>query len=215
MEILETIYRVGVILAIFSFIWGIIKIGMLLLTGGQALKFQLLTLRVLKTVILSQVVAQFCFPSDNSLSLSGYSIVVSGLILAFYFINDSQKRKFRKFNFLSLNQKTMSDTSPRWAEVLLVCVGISGFILFVLFPSTLENGVTNWFYENIVGLEKAPIFGFIFKIIGVFFVITVINRTVQSFFVLLNGGTNRPHHDPNGNRENRKEDDFDDYEEIE
>ena len=63
---------------------------------------------------------------------------------------------------------------------------------------------------TIVDIEDTPVFGFIFKVIGFFFMVSIIMKVVQGFTALVTGSANNEGDD---NSED-SDDDFDDYTEI-
>lgn len=210
MELLETTFRIGVILAIFGFLWGIVQLVLMLFTGSSQQQRTLLL--SVKYFFLGQVLALFCYDQSTELSLQGTSVVISALLLAFYFIQKAQNRQKKNvlFSMVRNGMPVQQATTPNKAiEIGLIVWGMVCFTVFVLFPEYAENGITDWFKSSIIDLEDAPIFGFIFKIIGFFFLLNLIFKTIQSIQVLVSG--KRPIEDPINQRD---DDDFDDYEEI-
>ena len=101
----------------------------------------------------------------------------------------------------------------------LVCLIFSTLTLFTVlwfYPWLATNSASRWFHESILSIENAVIFGFIFKIIGFFFILSLIFKMVGSISFLLNGGkapnSNNDNDNAIGNDSNRT--DFDDYEEV-
>jgi hypothetical protein len=94
-------------------------------------------------------------------------------------------------------------------ELLLIGFAIAVYAYFVFFPDGSHNVITNWLVDSIVSISDTPVFGWIFKIIGFFFLIMVIMRFVNGFFALL-GLSSRQNNTPS----QRNNDDFDDYEEV-
>jgi hypothetical protein len=66
-----------------------------------------------------------------------------------------------------------------------------------------QNGISHWFESNIRSLEKAFLLGFIFQVLGFFFVLSVFFRLLKAF------SPKRPQAGPT-----QGTDDFTDYEEV-
>jgi hypothetical protein len=102
------------------------------------------------------------------------------------------------------------------AEIVLITAAIVLFISFIYFPQYASNGVANWFRESIIDLETTVLIGFIFKVIGFFFLVGMIIKMVNAVIYILSG---QPFIDIqtsiNSGKEKRKSDDFDDFEEVE
>jgi hypothetical protein len=193
MQILETIFRLGVILAIFGFIWAFIQLGLVLLTGGANKGNQTYTLRGIKYFFMVQVLALFCFDEESSLSLSSTSVVITSLILFFYLVGQIENRKRRKqmFSLMTNGRSLINNEFSQIGEV---------------------NSITNWFKVSIMDMGKAPIFGFIFRIVGFFFLLSIFNRAFQSFMILF--GIKKASPTDSEDKSNRGDDHFDDFEEI-
>jgi hypothetical protein len=214
MQILETIFRLGVILAIFGFIWAFIQLGLVLLTGGANKGNQTYTLRGIKYFFMVQVLALFCFDEESSLSLSSTSVVITSLILFFYLVGQIENRKRRKqmFSLMTNGRSLINNEFSQIGEVSVLAVAIGAFVLFLFYPEWAQNSITNWFKVSIMDMGKAPIFGFIFRIVGFFFLLSIFNRAFQSFMILF--GIKKASPTDSEDKSNRGDDHFDDFEEI-
>ena len=72
-------------------------------------------------------------------------------------------------------------------------------------PDIANNAVAFWFKDSILDIESTAIIGFVFKVIGFFFLIGILFKTVNSFQYISEALFNK---------NQRKDSDFDDYEEI-
>lgn len=97
-------------------------------------------------------------------------------------------------------------------EIVVILLSIGLFTLFVFYPKWAVNPISNWFLDTILDIEDTPIFGFIFKVIGFFFMVSIFMKVAQGFITMLTGG---------GFNSSQSEDDdqndddhFDDYTEI-
>lgn len=188
-------------------------------------------------MFLSSVTARFIweFSGQDVGSQNGFTYFsIGGLILLMYWVGKLQKRE----NMLQM-QAMMSKMMPgiskpiydRTLEIATIGIGIINFIVCIFYPSILSNTFINWFSETIHGIYEAPIIGFIFKIIGFFFLISIIFKGVTSIGRAL--GILPPPPEVNSNfnfemfqnfqnqsgkpweeKKDEDESDFDDYEEV-
>ncbi|WP_343747993.1 hypothetical protein [Fluviicola sp.] len=220
MEFISLIFRLGVILAIFSFIWGILKFGFVLLRGGVPVSYPLgLALKTIQYLLIADVAILFCTDNPNGNMATS---VTTGLILLMYFVGKVQNMQLRKVMMIQIQGRTLSDTQkPKMGlEFGIVALAMAVFGFLLLNPEFAANSISSWFYSNIIDIEGTPIFGFIFKIVGFFFTITMLLRMVNALSVIFSGkafGRNQDNNDPyNGNNPNQNQSNthFDDYEEV-
>lgn len=209
MEALEIIFRLGVVFAIFSFIWGILTLLFALVRGGIPLTYPAsLTLKALQYFVLTDVVVLFCMEGGD---LNLYNSIVTGATLLMYFLGKVQNLKFKlaiiQIQGRPVNQQQQVNMK---LEFGLVAVALVFFVALLYKPELANNGLATWFYTSIMDIEKTVFFGFIFKVIGFFFTIAIIFRMVNALSVILTGGSrsNRP----DNNRDDSNH--FDSYEEV-
>ena len=89
-------------------------------------------------------------------------------------------------------------------EITLLFIAALVFIILFFNPSLSENLLVNWFEKNIRSLEKAFLLGFIFQVLGFFFVVGVFMRLLQAF---------RPK-PPKSNGPNQDPDSYTEYEDV-
>lgn len=212
MEFISLIFRLGVVLAIFSFIWGLIRFGLTLLRGGMPLSYPVaLALKIVQYFLIADITILFCETKSDTLQLD---LILSGLILLMYFIGKVQNMKTRFMLVQIQTRGIQQNYKPNMnLEFGVIALSMGVFIFLALQPDYAVNPASEWFYKNISEIEKAPIFGFIFKVVGFFFTITMLFRMIGAFTMLLSGQAfNKP------NDQNKKDDDdpfkFDDYEEV-
>ena len=113
-------------------------------------------------------------------------------------------------------------------EIATITIGLVNFIACIFYPDILSNSFITWFSETIHGIYEAPIIGFIFKVIGFFFLVNIIFKGLASIGRAL--GILPPPPEVNSNinfdmfknfqnqnpweQKENKDDDFDDYEEV-
>lgn len=213
MELLNFIFRLGVVFAIYGFIWGLIELGLSLLSGGR--QRQLVEFYIIKTVkyfFLVNVTFLICangtFEDLNSQS----QLVFGTIVLLMYFIGRLQNSQNRQVLFQVAANGILRNRSKFnfRAEVGVIVFALVIFLLFWKFPEYANNPLSKWFETSILEIEDTPIFGFIFKVIGFFFLISILMRMVNAFMFLISGRAfekKKP--------ENKDDSDFDSWEEVE
>jgi hypothetical protein len=217
-EILNFIFRLGVVFAIFGFLWLLINLGVSLLRGSSTkTTTETYILKFVRYFFLVDVTVLFCLDNESNF-VSFNFIVIAGLILLMYFIgklqNAQMRRSFFKFQGPAGAEALMQQLVPKFnvkAEALVIALSVITFVLLVLFPQYAANPISTWFYESIVDIEDTPVFGFIFKIIGFFFVMSIFIKLTNSLMALFTGEAM-----PNRQGDDSEDDDdhFDDYTEI-
>lgn len=214
MEILTIIFRLGVILAIFSFIWGIINIGLAILRGGVPLAYPAkLMLKAVQYFLIVDVVILFSL-TDGEISIR--NAIITGGIIAMYFLGKVQQMRLN-FAIIQIQGRNFNKpVKPNMAlEFGLIAAALMFYVFFLFNTGLAENVVAKWFYESIADIEGTVFFGFIFKVIGFFFTVAMIFRLLNSINVLITGKSN-DQNDSNNNpfQQNNDDNHFDDYEEI-
>jgi hypothetical protein len=210
-EFIGLIFRLGVVLAIFSFIWGLLKFLLTLLRGGIPLSYPFkMGLKTVQYFLIAELTILFC---NQDASNSVQQTILTGLILLMYFVGKVQNTQF-KFAMIQIQgrQFQQPEKPNMRLEFGLVVLAMTflGFLSF--FPEYADNAVSKWFYTSITDIETTPIFGFIFKIVGFFFTLTILFRMIGAVSLILSGrgfgNSNR------GNSQKKQDNQFDDYEEV-
>ncbi len=217
MELFNFIFRLGVVFAIFGFLWGIIQIGYQLLRAGSVKSIaEDYVIKMIKYFFLVDVTFLFC-TEDNDININ--QLIITALVLLTYFIGKLQNQQNRVESF-KIIANGIAKNSIRFdirAEIFVISFAILFFTGFTFYPQYASNPISIWFCESIDSINNAAFFGFIFKIIGFFFLINMIMKMVNAFSMILAGkpltsrrssGSKKDDSDRNNNR-------FDDYEEIE
>lgn len=210
MEFFNLIFRLGVVLAIFSFIWGFIKIGLTILRGGMPLSAPMnIGIKTLQYLLLAEVTILFC-TSDNGDYLA--EAVTTGLILLMYFIGkmQNQRLKFMMVQFQGQGLNVPNKPNMK-AELGVIILAMALFTFLVVNPVFADNQISNWFFTSIKDIETTPVFGFIFGIVGFFFSLSIIFRMVNSISMILSG---KAFEKQASEVTNEQSDKFDDFEEI-
>lgn len=205
-------------MAIFSFIWGILKFGVVLLRGGVPMSYPLsLAFKTVQYLLIADVAIIFCTNNPNgNLATS----ITTGLILLMYFIGKVQNMQLKAMMSIQIQGNRVTEgPAPKMGlefGIVALAMAVFGFLLWK--PEFAENAISSWFYKNIIDIENTPIFGFIFKVVGFFFTIGMLLRMFNALSMIFSGrafGRNQDNNDPNQNRNNdRRDNHFDDYEEV-
>ncbi len=214
---LNFIFRLGVVFAIYGFLWGIIDLGMRLLTASrQRAMVETYIIKAFKYLFLVGVTFMFCMGDLNRHLIVSYQLVLAGVILLTYFIGKLQNSQNQVMIFQmmgrGLPEKPMFLFNLK-AEIGVIVGALALFVAFWFYPSIATNAVSSWFHDSILSIENAVIFGFIFKVIGFFFILNMIFKMIGGFTFLLSGGKNRKSSDYSDN--DPSDDDFNYYEEVE
>jgi hypothetical protein len=207
MEILGLTFQLGVFFAIYGFIWFFIDLGIKFITSG-AVKSELSNYLVkgVKYLFLVNVIFLFSV-SDTEAKIELRALVPVMLILFLYFVGKFQKNQNKNI-FLSRMgiQSNAVQFNSRY-EMVLIMLSLLVFILFILEPSIAQNNIAKWFKITIIDIETTAIIGFIFKIIGFFFLLDILTKTMNAFqFIIARIVSKAP---------SKNKDKFDDFEEVE
>jgi len=208
MDILRLTFQLGVFFAIYGFIWFFIDIGIKLLTVGNPRSvFETYVLKAIKYVFLVNVI--FLFSIDmNSGDVSILSLYPIIFIMVLYFIGKFQKNQKNTVLLSTMGLGMIqSKFNPKY-EIFVIVLALLAFALFVLNPESANNSVAFWFKESILDIESTAIIGFIFKVIGFFFLIGILLKTINAFQLIISGALFTK------NNTNQDSSDFDDYEEV-
>ena len=207
MEILGLTFQLGVFFAIYGFIWFFIDLGIKFITSG-AVKSELSNYLVkgVKYLFLVNVIFLFSV-SDTEAKIELRALVPVMLILFLYFVGKFQKNQNKNI-FLSRMgiQSNAVQFNSRY-EMVLITLSLLVFILFILEPSIAQNNIAKWFKITIIDIETTAIIGFLFKIIGFFFLLDILTKTMNAFqFIIARIVSKAP---------SKNKDEFDDFEEVE
>lgn len=213
MEILNTFFRLGVVFAIYGFIWAFIELGIKLLRSGQPEStVEHYMIKGIKYMLLC--VVAFLLTLENGTDVDFYSFGMSGLVVILYFLGKLDKAQQRQvfIQFMTNRSVAPTKTYSLWGEISVITLAIAGYIFLFFYPDYAFNGISLWFKESILSIEKTPIFGWVFKLIGFFFLVSILLKVVNTFFLLISGKMliqTRA-----GFRKKDADDRFDDFEEL-
>jgi hypothetical protein len=211
METLQLIFRIGIILGIFGFIWTLFRLALILLFPAiSGMPQSNYLIRAIQYVFIVQTTLLFCYEKSSHLSLNDGSIGITAMLLLFYFISKLHRRKRKNllFKFMNNGQEVITDRYSKLSEWGLIGLGIFFFIICLIQNQFIYNPITIWIQQTIIGIEKAPLFGFIFQIFGFFFVLNVLTKSITAIFNLFKRQNQEE------SNEDKEDDKFDDFEEI-
>jgi hypothetical protein len=215
MDLLNLIFRLGVLFAIYGFLWFFIELGLTFLRGGRQKTIgENYLIKSVKYLFLVNVTFLFCLDLNQN-NVSFYNAMPSAIVLVTYFIGKLQQQQQRLQFFGQINAQIpqMNDFNLK-TEIILIVASIALFIGFLFFPQYASNNIANWFKSSILDIESTVIIGFIFKIIGFFFLVGMILKMINAINYIISG---KPVVDikTNFNSNSKKDEDkFDDFEEI-
>ena len=216
MKFIELAFRLGVVFAIFGFIWGIFQIALTILRGIRPKTlFEQYALKFLQYIFLVDVTFLFCLQKGDY--LLNYELTITGLVLLMYFVGKLQNNQ-SKMQWFQISAMQMPALKPLFnftAEIAIISTALILFVTFIFFPEFAQNPISNWFYESILSIEKTPIFGIFFKIIGFFVLVNLLSKMLNGITFLLSG---KPFisvkKEINIETGTKRKDDFDDFEEV-
>lgn len=214
MEALDFMFRIGVILAVYNFIWWLIMLGFgIIRNKNKRQRFEEYLIKFIRYIFLADVIFLFGLQRANG-ELNFFIYLLCGLIFLLYLVGKIQTKQARNSFFTmkgnvnipgvkNMLKKIRPIFDIRY-EIGVVTIVIITYILFFFYPFITENTISIWFLNTIKGIEEAPIFGFIFKVIGFFFMLSVIFKALNGLFNIFTPKRTRKNH----------ENHFDDFDEL-
>ena len=198
-----------------GFLWFFIDSILKMLVGGRTRTIvEVYIIKSIKYLFLVNVTFLFCLDLNKN-DISFYNVMPSAIVLVTYFIGKLQQQQQRLQLFGQLNAQIpqMNDFNLK-TEIILIVASLALFIGFLFFPQYASNNIANWFKSSILDIESTVIIGFVFKVIGFFFLLGMIMKMINAINYIISG---KPVVDIKTNfnsKSNKDEDKFDDFEEI-
>lgn len=217
MELINLIFRLGVLFAIYGFLWFFIEWGMKLLIGGRKRTLgEIYLIKTVKYLFLVNVTFLFCLEQmDEPVFQVNYlNLVTSFIILMVYFLGKLQQKEQRiqmMTNFMQGLQE--APFNRQWELALIVLSGLT-FAGLVCYPQYSENVISTWFQKSILDIENTVLIGFVFKVIGFFFLIGMFLKMLNALNYILSGKPLVNVKTGFGTKQGKSDDSFDDFEEI-
>ncbi len=216
MELITLLFRLGVLFAIYGFIWFFVDSFIRLITAGsQRNKIEYYLIKSAKYLFLVNVLVLFCLNKTKT-EITFINIAPTLSIFCIYLIgrlqNDERKSMIQlSFFGKERNKSGAKSNFNRRNEIMLIIGALIAFVVLAFNADYAKNNIAEWFYRSIIDIEQTAIIGYIFKFIGVLFLISMIFKMIGAISYILNGG---PIIDVKSRIKNKKDDEFDDYEEV-
>lgn len=190
MKFLEFAFRLGVIFAIFGFIWGVFQLVLSFLRGASPKTIiEEYILKFVKYFFLVDVTFLFCIKKESDSVIMLDQLILTALVLVLYFIGklQNQQNRINLLQFAGTKFPSSKTLFSLPAEIGAIVFSVAVFIAFIFYPMKANNPISNWFYKSILDIEDTFFFGTIFKIIGFFVLLGILLKLVNGFFFLLSG----------------------------
>ena len=216
MELITLLFRLGVLFAIYGFIWFFIDACIRLLVGrNQRTVLEFYLIKSAKYLFLVNVLVLFCLNKTKT-EITFINIAPTLSIFCIYLIGrlqNDERKSMIQLSFFGKQTNNIDATTNfnRRNEIILIIGALIAFVLLAFNADYAKNNIAEWFYRSIIDIEQTAIIGYIFKFIGVLFLISMIFKMIGAISYILNGG---PIIDVKSRIKNKKDDEFDDYEEV-
>ena len=215
MDLLNLIFRLGVLFAIYGFLWFFIELGLTFLRAGRQKTIgENYLIKSVKYLFLVNVTFLFCLDLNKN-DVSFYNAMPSAIVLVTYFIGKLQQQQQRLQLFGQLNaQIPQTNDFNLKTEIILIVASLALFIGFLFIPQYASNNIANWFKSSILDIESTVIIGFVFKVIGFFFLLGMIMKMINAINYIIYGNPVVDIKTKFQSNSKKDEDKFDDFEEI-
>jgi hypothetical protein len=217
LELINLIFRLGVLFAIYGFLWFFIELGLKLLIGGRKRTLgEIYLIKTVKYLFLVNVTFLFCLEQldEPGFQVNYFSLAPSFIILMVYFLGKLQQKEQRIQLMTNFTQGLNDVPFHRNWEIGLLVVSALAFVGFVFFPQYSENGISRWFQRSILDIENTVLIGFFFKVIGFFFLTGLFVKMLNALNFIISGKPMVNVRTSMGTKKNPSDDSFDDFEEI-
>jgi hypothetical protein len=171
-------------------------------------------IKSIKYLFLVNVTFLFCLDINQQV-VSLNNLLPTAIILLMYFIGKFQQKQKQIKMFGSFGNDMSQEGFNLRAEIVLIIISVALFISLLYFPQYASNAIANWFHESIIDLETTVLIGFIFKIIGFFFLISMIFKMMNALLYFISGRVFLEFNSKVKKENNKRtHDKFDDFEEV-
>ena len=133
MNLLDFIFRLGVVFAIYGFLWGIFELGIRIISSGRQRSIkEVYIFRAFKYFFLVDVTFLFCLKSIHSDMVVVTQVVFAGVILLTYFIGKLQKNQKQSllFKFTGADSPQKESSFHLKYEIVIITLSLVIFTLF-------------------------------------------------------------------------------------
>lgn len=227
MKALEYIFYLGIISAVFRFLWGFFIILLVMLKGSTRKGiFEAYLLKMIKYFLLVSLISKFSnsFSQGEPFSVELTYTILGGVIIFMYMVGKNEKKQTlltiqKQFGQMFSNISNSYNAKLEW---LIIALSMAYFITSIFIPQILSNPITLWFEDAIKGIYTTPVIGWIFKFIGLIFLVQILFKGFNAIRILITG-RKYPNMQNDASfmfsqfqQENKKEKEegFDDYEDV-
>ena len=191
--------------------------GLKLLIGGRKRTLgEIYLIKTVKYLFLVNVTFLFCLEQldETAFKVNYESLVPSFIILMVYFLGKLQQKEQRIQMMTNFTQGLQEAPFNRQWELALILLSGIAFAGLVFYPQFSENGISRWFQESILDIENTVLIGFVFKVIGFFFLIGMFFKMLNALNYIISGRPLVNVKTGFSSKKNSSDDSFDDFEEI-
>jgi hypothetical protein len=215
LDLINLIFRLGVLFAIYGFLWFFIELALKLLIGGRKRTLgEIYLIKTVKYLFLVNVTFLFCLEQYFDLQVNYMNVTPSFIVLMVYFLGKLQQNEQRIQLMSSFTQGMQEAPFNRRWEIAIIVLSALTFIGFIYYPQYSENGISTWFQRSIIDIEHTMIIGFIFKIIGFFFLMGMFVKMLNALNYIISGKPMVNVRTGFSTKKRSNDDSFDDFEEI-
>jgi len=164
-------------------------------------------IKAIKYLFLVNVIFLFATGENETTVIDKKSLIPVFFILLLYFLGKFQKNQNTNALFSRMGVQSPKVQFNARYEVILISLSFLAFGFLVFEPNVANNAIARWFKESIIDIESTAIIGFIFKVIGFFFLLNILTKTINSFQYIISKLTSV--------KSGHSQDQFDDFEEVE
>ncbi|MDA9262020.1 hypothetical protein N9P38_01515 [Flavobacteriales bacterium] len=178
---LKFAFLLGIVFISFNLIWFLFT-SLLKMTLGETGNIEKYILRVSQSYFLASVSALATVNYAKSFQSSTFLIIAGAVVLFLYLINKIEQRKRMMQFSMQLNREYVGfNSSTLKFDIIIAFTTVAFYLFAVNNPVIVDIGINNWLFERINWLSNAFFIGWIIKIIGVFFIISIFVRGMNSF----------------------------------
>lgn len=218
MDILEFIFRLGIIFIVFSLVWGFFNLLFRLAIGLRPLHpIEDYTIKTIHLYVLASISAMqtTAFLSDG---MPKVAIVIFGILTLFFYLTGRLERNRMT---IRMNNRVFSSNAKEpdlRIEMLLIFAGLFYYSLCITNENIVNNNLNLWFFTVVNDLYDTPFLKWIFGFFGILFLMNIIFRSFVFFNNLANsllGNKNKNSGSDPENPSGKDSGDYTDYEIIE
>ena len=212
MVLINLIFELGVLFAIYSFIWFFIDTGLaILMLGKKRSDEEIYIIRAIKYLFLVNITFQFSITNQQHGNF--LSIIPSAIVLLVYFIGKFQKKQKQQAMSLQFGGLQLLRFNQKY-ELIIIILSVLLMIVLSIFPELGHNNIAYWFDANMQELSDTILIGIIFKIVGFFFLLNMIMKMINTLNYMLSGNPLIDIRTFFQRSKTKKDDEFDYFEEL-